>query len=212
MESPLAVVTVSNAGRHPIISNCNTLVGGGGGGQGMGLVNGPANCLEVVTGVEGLDLLVAAQQTQEQHQHQQQQQLTEGLAPVAIVKSIVNTRQLHAVHTLPIVASPTSGGTVLLNPVTITGLNNSLHGGSNTGGVGASSTTTNSNNNNNPNNLNNLLQLTGDQILTPTTTATTAIATVKIEPSAQSHPVQLHPAPVPQQQAAMTNKRNRMEV
>lgn len=208
MES-LAVVTVNNANRHPIVNNCNPLGGGGGQGVvgGVGLVNGPGNCLEVVTGVEGLDLLVAAQQTQQQ-----------GLAPVAIVKSIVNPRQLHNVHTLPIVASPTSGTAVLLNPVAIAGLNSGMHGGSSNSGL-----TTNNNNNstNNPNNLNNLMQLTGDQILTTTTTAATTITTVKIEPSAlvqqQQQPVpgQLHPAANPtqqQQQPAMTNKRNRMEV
>lgn len=209
MES-LAVVTVNNANRHPIVNNCNPLGGGGGQGVvgGVGLVNGPGNCLEVVTGVEGLDLLVAAQQTQQQ-----------GLAPVAIVKSIVNPRQLHNVHTLPIVASPTSGTAVLLNPVAIAGLNSGMHGGSSNSGL----TTNNNNNNstNNPNNLNNLMQLTGDQILTTTTTAATTITTVKIEPSAlvqqQQQPVpgQLHPAANPtqqQQQPAMTNKRNRMEV
>lgn len=83
-------------------------------------------------------------------------------------------------------------------------------------------TVTNNSHNNTSSNLSNhhLMQLTGDhQILTPTTT----ITTVKIEPSAlgpqsgPAVPVQLHPAgnnPLQQQQqqAAMTNKRNRMEV
>lgn len=190
MES-LAVVTVNNTNRHPTINNCNTL--GGSGGQGVGLVNGPANCLEVMAGVEGLDLLVTAQ-------HQQQ---TEGLTSVAILKTVPNPRQL---NTLPIVESPTIATAVLLNPVNIiTGLPNSLHGS----GVAA-------NNNNTNNNLNNLIQLTGDHTLTQTTTATTSITTVKVEPSAlvqQPVPVQLHSAAnVQQPQSAMTNKRNRMEV
>lgn len=191
-----AVVTVNTTNRHNPGISCNNPLGGGvgGGGQVLGLhVNGPqANCLEVVSSggggvVDGLDqLLVAAH-------HQQQQQ---GLAPVAIVKSVVNNpRQL--LHTLPVV--------VPLNPVT--GL---LH---NSGGGGSNNSVPT---NNNHSNLNNLMQLTGDHILTPTSTAAPTITTVKIEPSALGpQPVQLHPAgnPPPQQhQAAMTNKRNRMEV
>lgn len=189
MEYP-AVVTVNTTNRHNPGINCNNPLGGvgGGGGQVVGLhVNGPqANCLEVVSSggggvVDGLDqLLVAA--------HQQQQQ---GLAPVAIVKSVVNNpRQL--LHTLPVA--------VPLNPVT--GL---LH---NSGGGSNNSVPTN-------NNHSNLMQLTGDHILTPTSTAAPTITTVKIEPSALGpQPVQLHPAgnPTQHQQAAMTNKRNRMEV
>lgn len=110
----------------------------------------------------------------------------------------------------PMVAS-SNATTVLLNPLTVTGLNS------------LTCSTNNNTNSHSSNNLNNLMQLTGDQIMTPTTTATTTITTVKIEPSSalvQQQPVpsasvvstQLqHPAGNPQQ-SAMTNKRNRMEV
>lgn len=105
---------------------------------------------------------------------------------------------LVATHQQPSAATANATTALLLNAVTVT----------------------NNSHNNTSSNLSNhhLMQLTGDhQILTPTTT----ITTVKIEPSAlgpqsgPAVPVQLHPAgnnPLQQQQAAMTNKRNRMEV
>lgn len=232
MDSSVAVVSVVNNttnNRHPSLS-CNALGGAGGsvvfvsggGGLGVGLgggvggvaaenkgiVNGPVatnssnSCLEVVVGVEGLDLLASAQ---EQHQHQQQpqqqQQLlttlsTDALTAPIVKGNLVNPRQLN---------QSTTAATILLNPLAITG-------------SVAANNNTNCNSSNNTN-LNDLMQLTG---VTPSTTTT--ITTVKIEPSSvlvqqqQSVPLvpvaaQLqHPVGNPAQQSAMTNKRNRMEV
>ena len=224
----VAVVTVNNNSNSRgtslnNIGNCNSL-GGVGDGQGISeLVNGPNSCLGVVTsGVEGLDLLVSSAP------QKPQQRTPSGLTPVAIVK--VSQRAAppqHALHTLPIVASPTSGTTtVLLNPVSVVSGLQQQHGGvgcttTNNGGVVVA-------NNNTNNNLSTLMQLSGDQILTPSSTAPASAittTTVKIEPStlgqapvpaplhtANSHPQQQPQQPPPPQPNSMTNKRNRMEV
>lgn len=214
MDSSVAVVSVvnntTNPNRHPSL-NCNALGGGGGaggvvfvsggGGLGVGLaenkgiVDGPVatnssnSCLEVVVGVEGLDLLASAQE---------QQQLlttlsTDALTAPIVKGNLINPRQLN---------QPTTTA-ILLNPLAITSNSSSSSV--------AANNNTNCNHSNN-NNLNDLMQLTG---VTPSTTATTTITTVKIEPSSvlvQQQQQQQHPVGSSAQQSAMTNKRNRMEV
>lgn len=226
----VAVVSVNNNTNNIINTNqqnnINCISGGGqiigsilvnaeGGDNRLevgGLLNATNNCLDVVAGVDALDLLPVVQQTTVNAN------TLLGSVAGGGIKSIVIGRpqQLQAVHALPTSAATT---TILLNPVTTGG----LVGNSSLTCTGRSVVATNTNNSsinisNSGCTNNNLMQLTGDQILTPITTTATTITTVKIEPAVlgqQQHPqtVAGHQTGIPQQQhAAMTNKRNRMEV